>query len=238
MNRKRMLRIQRARGARSSLSIAPPWDFDQWWEAYPHKVGKGAARKAYQKARATVSADELLAGVARYIADTPSDRPWCNPATWLNQERWTDEPAPPPERDGSLAEATRRLLVRAEADRITAPPLAYDFDMPEVPNTYVPAATETVPGAQLQSERPATPKKEESPVTEPKPDRKPTQAEIDFVHELTEQSRSGREQALAEAEAERLAQLEGAREALAALKRARPLAMPPEIREQLAGAGR
>jgi hypothetical protein len=47
-----------------------------------------------------------------------------------------------------------------------------------------------------------------------------------------------RRSTLAEAEAERLAQLEGAREALAALKRARPLAMPPEIREQLAGAGR
>jgi hypothetical protein len=25
-------------------------DFEEWWKAYPHKVGKGAARKAYQKA--------------------------------------------------------------------------------------------------------------------------------------------------------------------------------------------
>lgn len=29
----------------------------------------------------------------RYIATKPPDRNWCNPATWLNQERWRDEPA-------------------------------------------------------------------------------------------------------------------------------------------------
>jgi hypothetical protein len=28
----------------------------------------------------------------RYIGKT-DDRPWCNPATWLNQERWADQPA-------------------------------------------------------------------------------------------------------------------------------------------------
>jgi hypothetical protein len=35
----------------------------------------------------------LLAGVRRYIATKPEDHPWCNPATWLNQGRWEDEPA-------------------------------------------------------------------------------------------------------------------------------------------------
>jgi uncharacterized protein YdaU (DUF1376 family) len=67
--------------------------FSEWWDGYPHKVGKGAAAKAYPKAHAAVGAAELLAGVQRYIANKPDDRPWCNPATWLNQQRWNDEPA-------------------------------------------------------------------------------------------------------------------------------------------------
>ena len=69
--------------------------FDRWWEDYPEKVGKGAARKAFAKALAKTSVDQLVAGVERYKATKPQDRAWCNPATWLNQERWTDQPDPP-----------------------------------------------------------------------------------------------------------------------------------------------
>ncbi len=68
-------------------------DFERWWEAYPHKVGKAAARKAWPKAAAVASPTELLAGIERYRTTKPADREWCNPATWLNQERWLDEPA-------------------------------------------------------------------------------------------------------------------------------------------------
>jgi uncharacterized protein YdaU (DUF1376 family) len=64
--------------------------FEAWWSAYPEKVGKGAARRAYAKARKKADAETLLAGVARYRASKPADRAWCNPATWLNQERWLD----------------------------------------------------------------------------------------------------------------------------------------------------
>jgi hypothetical protein len=53
-----------------------------------------------------VELETLIRARDRYIATKPPDRPWCNPATWLNQERWLDEPAqvdmraaarPPPE---------------------------------------------------------------------------------------------------------------------------------------------
>jgi len=77
-------------------------DFSEWWEAYPHKVGKQAADKAYRKARKAVDAGTLLAGVRRYADGKPEDRPWCNPATWLNQGRWDDAPA-----DGSGPGETR-----------------------------------------------------------------------------------------------------------------------------------
>ena len=69
--------------------------FDRWWEDYPEKVGKGAARKAFPKALAKTSLDQLIVGVERYKATKPRDRAWCNPATWLNEERWLDQPDHP-----------------------------------------------------------------------------------------------------------------------------------------------
>jgi uncharacterized protein YdaU (DUF1376 family) len=69
--------------------------FDEWWRAYPHKVGKAAAAKSYERALARASPAELLDGVSRYIANKPPDRAWCNPATWLNGDRWLDQPALP-----------------------------------------------------------------------------------------------------------------------------------------------
>lgn len=72
--------------------------FEEWWKVYPHKVGKGAAIRAWPRAVTSASPDELMAGVRRYIEEKPSDRPWANPATWLNQDRWLDEPSAVAER--------------------------------------------------------------------------------------------------------------------------------------------
>ena len=72
--------------------------FAEWWDGYPHKVGKGDAQKAFEKALTKTSFDQLVAGIERYKATKPLDRAWCNPATWLNQERWLDAPAPETDR--------------------------------------------------------------------------------------------------------------------------------------------
>lgn len=72
-----------------------PSRFDDFWSLYPNKVGKADARKKFDKALKVVSFDELMAGLSRYVAKT-DDRPWCNPSTWLHQERWSDAPAQPP----------------------------------------------------------------------------------------------------------------------------------------------
>ena len=78
-------------------------EFSAWYERYPHKVGKAAAVKAFRKAKQSASLADLIAGVNRYIAAKPPDRAWCNPATWLNEERWKDQPAQAPsERRGSV----------------------------------------------------------------------------------------------------------------------------------------
>lgn len=74
-----------------------PAGFDEFWSLYPNKVGKRDAEKAFVKALKRASLTAILTGLRRYVAKT-DDRPWCNPATWLNQDRWADEPAAPPPR--------------------------------------------------------------------------------------------------------------------------------------------
>ena len=66
-----------------------------FWPAYPHKVGKsgrGGAEGAWRSARKKASLETIMDGLRRYIANKPPDRNWCNPATWLNQTRWGDQP--------------------------------------------------------------------------------------------------------------------------------------------------
>ena len=77
-------------------------DFDRFWEEYPRKQGKGAALKAYRKARKKITAEEMLSAVRRQKASwdwTKDGGQYVpQPATWLNQERWSDELrySPPP----------------------------------------------------------------------------------------------------------------------------------------------
>jgi hypothetical protein len=70
-------------------------EFDQWYRLYPKKEAKGAAQKAFIKARKTASLEELVSGLRRYLQATKgTDRQFIHlPATWLNQQRWMDEVA-------------------------------------------------------------------------------------------------------------------------------------------------
>jgi uncharacterized protein YdaU (DUF1376 family) len=67
--------------------------FLSWYEKYPHKVGRAAAARAFKAAFNKASLLELEAGLERYVKTKPPTTPWCNPATWLNQQRWLDQPA-------------------------------------------------------------------------------------------------------------------------------------------------
>ena len=66
-------------------------DFDTFYAAYPRRVGKLDAIRAYAKARTVATADEILAGVESYKRNKPEYADWCHPATWLNKGRWMDE---------------------------------------------------------------------------------------------------------------------------------------------------
>ena len=69
-------------------------EHETWYGGYPHKVGKRDSLRAFLKARKKASLEILIEGRDRYVRDKPPNREWCNPATWLNGERWNDEPAP------------------------------------------------------------------------------------------------------------------------------------------------
>lgn len=86
---------------RESQEIEKTEAFDRFWQAYPKKVGKGDARKAFDKALAGKGAqlrsflDRMIAAVEQQKQSaqwTREDGQYIpNPSTWLNQGRWEDE---------------------------------------------------------------------------------------------------------------------------------------------------
>lgn len=81
--------------SKAALAKQMAEDFTEWYEAYPKHIGRGAATNAYTKARKNgATAEELIAGARRYAAERKGEDPrfTAQPATWLNQERWTDDP--------------------------------------------------------------------------------------------------------------------------------------------------
>lgn len=79
----------------TALDDGWPSDFRiQFWNAWPHKVGKPKAMNELERLRKRgVPWPPILAGVDRYQRTKPPDRPWLNPATFLHQERFNDQPA-------------------------------------------------------------------------------------------------------------------------------------------------
>jgi hypothetical protein len=71
--------------------------FDIFWQAYPRKVGKEAARRKFARAvEQGVTLDAMLATIEQWRgewASRPQFTP--HPATWLNQGRWDDDPPVP-----------------------------------------------------------------------------------------------------------------------------------------------
>lgn len=80
----------------------PQWV--EFWSVYPKRVGKGAARKAWTKAIGKAPVEDLLDATRRFanqvdqrvrtqrVVAGEDPRAFIpHPATWLNQERWSDE---------------------------------------------------------------------------------------------------------------------------------------------------
>jgi hypothetical protein len=67
--------------------------FEAFWKAYPRRVAKLAAKRAYEKAIKNATHQEIMEGVERYVAYTKNteQRFIAHPATWLNSGRWEDD---------------------------------------------------------------------------------------------------------------------------------------------------
>jgi hypothetical protein len=71
-----------------------PDGFEDFWKAYPKKVGRGDAAKKFKAASAKVSTQEMMKALEsqkrtpQWMKDGGQFIP--NPSKWLNQERWLD----------------------------------------------------------------------------------------------------------------------------------------------------
>ena len=67
-------------------------EFEKFWELYPRKVGKGAARTAYERAtkkEQPFNIYQALQNQEPYLKN--QEKKYIpHPTTWLNQERWGD----------------------------------------------------------------------------------------------------------------------------------------------------
>jgi hypothetical protein len=92
--------------------------FDQFWEAYPRKVGKAAARKAFLKL--AEDGCHAVAGARRFANDPnlPPAQFIPHPTTWLNREGWLDEPLPA--REKSVEDLAAIRAEKASKDRLAS----------------------------------------------------------------------------------------------------------------------
>ena len=69
--------------------------FNEIWDLYPRKVGKGAARNALKAAFKKHDEADIRVALYDYVKTLDGQDPKYIPhlATWLNQERWADEVA-------------------------------------------------------------------------------------------------------------------------------------------------
>lgn len=76
--------------------LASDGRFEDFWKAYPKKIGKDAARRAFDKRKITA---DMMPSVLQSVRKQCQSDAWKkddgqfipHPATWLNQGRWQDE---------------------------------------------------------------------------------------------------------------------------------------------------
>ena len=109
-----------------SISIIPQL-FERFWEAYPRKVGKAAAEKSFAKCvgkdRETQQAilDQMLKALEwQKRTDQWQEAEFIpHPATWLNQQRWKDEPVLSTEEAAEIKAGEACKNINREMDELT-----------------------------------------------------------------------------------------------------------------------
>ena len=103
----------RSRSSKNKDSIETDEFIEFYEHTYPRRQGRGAARKAWNAAIRKAQPLEIIAGAQRF-ADDPNREPAYtpHPSTWLNQERWADDPLP--RRNGRVRGSQQNLLDLAD----------------------------------------------------------------------------------------------------------------------------
>src|ERR1700735_1457156 len=85
--------------AKASSNITVEEAFKTFYAAYPLKKAPRKAEEAFRRAWKRVGTahplETLLIAVEAYIAAKPPFQNYAYPASWLNGDRWKDEPEPP-----------------------------------------------------------------------------------------------------------------------------------------------
>lgn len=70
--------------------------FEEFWQAYPKKVGKPAAERNFARAvKAGADPGQIIEGARRYAQSEAVQRGFVkHPQGWLSDERWNDDAAP------------------------------------------------------------------------------------------------------------------------------------------------
>ena len=99
--------------------------FEEFWSAYPRKVGKAAAYKAWKRIHPDTALFNRMLTAVNAASQTDqwqreAGRFVPNPLTWLNQGRWDDDYSPAnqpsrPEAKGN-GNALTRLMAKMEAE--------------------------------------------------------------------------------------------------------------------------
>ena len=121
----------------SSERASPPDRFEEFWAAYPRKVGKQKARAKFTAACKRADPQAVIDG-AHQLASDPNrvDQFTPHPTTWLERDGWGDEPLPPramTRSDENLArgyQIAQRLAQQPQQPSLDANP--FEADMKEI----------------------------------------------------------------------------------------------------------
>lgn len=104
--------IEDNQSQRTREDISTVSSFEDFWSVYPKKEAVGAARKAWKTALKKTTAETLIRAASLYALRRKGEDPQftAHGSTWLNQERWLDEPDQP-----AAPKATAR---GAQVDRV------------------------------------------------------------------------------------------------------------------------
>lgn len=108
--------------------------FGEFWNAYPRKIDKAKAFRAFKSATKRTKFEDILAGVLAYRSDPKREPDFTKyPATWLNNDAWENAAAVPEafvsqRREKDLIHSERVLHELRELEARSAPASRCEHD--------------------------------------------------------------------------------------------------------------